>query len=157
MRVSRTSSTVRRCTSFTAAIVTIPFLAACASQPLAGEKGDENNPWIVKIIFASGDECDIENVVAEPNTCGLPNPSDICVKQGKSVRWVSEPAKTGFKIFFDPLVGRPYEAPSGDLKVPIDLKAPLAMYKYTVTGSRKLCDPNNQGEIYDPAIRVDRP
>lgn len=156
MRVFRASSTARRCTSFTATVVAILFLAACGDQPLAAGKGDVNDPWIVKVKIDSINQCKILGVVPQENSCGLPYTPDICVKQGKFVRWVSDPAGAGFNIYFDPLVGQPHTAPQGNLQKRVDPSAPLAKYKYTVTGGDN-CDPNNQDEIYDPAIRVDKP
>jgi hypothetical protein len=78
------------------------------------------------------------------------------VKQEKFVQWESEPEKTGFKIYFDPIAGRPFQSSNGLLKKKIDRNAPPAMYKYTITGGDNNCDPSNETEILDPGIRVDK-
>lgn len=156
MRVSRTISIARRCAAFTATIVSVLFLAACAGQPQVAGKGDQNDPWIVKVMIDDTNRCKILGVEAEANSCNLAKPSDICVKQGKFVQWVSNPAGTAFNIYFDPLVGQPLKAPQGKLRKRIAPSTPPSMYKYTVTGGDN-CDPNNQDEIHDPAIRVDKP
>lgn len=120
------------------------------------KKGDEDDPWIVKVMIDPANQCKIRGVVPDPNTCGLTNPSDICVEQEKYIQWESDPAGVAFKIYFDPLVGTPLKAPQGKKKKQIVKNAPPSMYKYTVTGGDN-CDPNNQDEIHDPAIRVDKP
>ena len=131
------------------------FLTACASQPGVTGKGDQNDPWIVKVSIDPNIRCKILAAEAEPNTCGLADRSDICVQQDKFIQWESDPAGTGFKIYFDPVVGRPFKSSNGKLKTRIDEKAPPAMYKYTITGGGN-CDPNNQADILDPGIRVDK-
>lgn len=160
MRVFRARSTARRCTSFTATFVAILFLAACGDQPLTAGKGDANDPWIVTVEIDSSNQCEILDVIPKENSCGLPYTPDICVKQGKSIRWVSDPAGTPFNIYFDPLVGQPHRALDGTYEKNIDQSAPPSRYKYTVTGpdvGPNKCDTSNQGEIFDPAIRVDKP
>lgn len=134
----------------------LALLTGCASTTGTSEKGDYGNPWLVTISFKTGSECEIDNVTPEPNACALTDRTDICVKQGKYIRWVSAPAKTGFRIYFDPIVGASVNASGGSARRQIDKKAPAVLYKYTIMGSSSECSIDNPAHVYDPHIRVDK-
>lgn len=136
-------------------IAGLALLTACGT-PGTLEKGDPGNPWIVTIKFKEGSSCEIDSVVAEPNACALPEPGDICAKKEKHIKWISNPAGTGFNIYFDPLVGTPLSAPGGEKQKQLDKKAPPALYKYTIMGDSRACSMDNPAHIYDPHIRVDK-
>ena len=135
-----------------AVITGVLLLSACGSSTGTMAKGDENDPWIVTITFGlddNGDDCRIQRVRPEPNSCGLPD-EDICVKRGKFIEWRSEPEGIDFDIFFGPLKKGEIKGNNGTAKSKVNDFAPPGFYKYGILG--RDCPIS---EYLDPRIRVD--
>lgn len=85
--------------------------------------------------------------------CPQPGVPDIDTSRGKKLEWQAydlegNRSRQEFMLFFDPLKGATLKAPNGNVKRPIDQKAPIARYKYTIVG--KGCE----DKPLDPNIRV---
>jgi hypothetical protein len=92
------------------------------------------------------------------NPAGCPlrvSASELSVPRGKQINWIAvdeagSAIRERFRLYFDPLQGAMLRGGNGSITRPIDSRAPLADYKYTVVGDRCPEQP------LDPMIRVVR-
>ncbi len=85
--------------------------------------------------------------------CPQPGVPNIDTSRGKKIEWqaydlAGNRSRQEFMLYFDPLKGATLKAPNGKVSKPIDTRAPIATYKYTVVG--KGCE----NQPLDPNIRV---
>jgi hypothetical protein len=155
MQANLAKSRIRSALKITAVITILSLLTACALKrpPFTGTQGLNFNPHKVVINFTDADPCVITSVDPIATSC-VGGGGVFCVGRTEFIWWESNPADIRYEIFFDPIYSpRLRASPNGFVLRPIDDRAPIGDYKYSIV--REGCDPK-KAYTFDPLIRVDK-